>query len=125
MFARPSRAVVSYVPKLARLQAVAVQKLAETQVESVCLLIFHAWRMSPLLAETSHEEGDEAPKAHATVRQMAESKKKELEDGDEKSKVAALEKDLKDLQDQNAAANAKVEKLEAEANKKSCCCIVQ
>ncbi|CAK9114778.1 unnamed protein product [Durusdinium trenchii] len=83
----------------ARLQAVAVQKLAETQVESVCLLIFHAWRMSPLLAETSHEEGDEAvgdqaPKAHATVRQMA---------------VAALEKDLKDLQ-----ANAKVEKLEAE-----------
>ncbi|CAK9002378.1 unnamed protein product [Durusdinium trenchii] len=109
---KPSRAVVSYVPKLARLQAVAVQKLAETQVESVCLLIFHAWRMSPLLAETSHEEGDEAPKAHATVRQMAESKKKELED--EKSKVAALEKDLKDLQDQNAAANAKVEKLEAE-----------
>ena len=33
---------------------------AAPQVESVCLLIFHAWRMSPLLAETSHEEGDEA-----------------------------------------------------------------
>lgn len=131
----PSRAVVSYVPKLARCKEIAVRKLGEAEERSVFLVIFHAWQMYLLLSQEEKEEDvpDEAQEASETGRpcisslvnravkkQRAKDEEKKLEAdkamkaSDRKSveeaqaKVAALEKSLKDSED----AKAKVTALE-------------
>lgn len=151
----PHRAVVSYVPKLARCKEVAVRKLGEAEEHSVFLVIFHAWQMYLLLSQEEKEEDvpaeasetggpcisslvnravkkqrakDEEKKLEATDRKSAEAAlEKSLKDSeDAKAKVTALEQNVKDLEEKNAEDKAKIEQLEAEAKKnKSCCCIVQ
>jgi len=147
---KPSRAVTSYVPRLARMQAVAVQKLAEAEEHSVFLVIFYAWQMYLLLTEEekAHDTDDEEePEASAARKgngiaclvnkavKKQNAKRKEDEEQASKAaqaevqkkkaeeaeaKVATLEEEKKALEEKHAEEKAKVEKLEAEA-KKGCC----
>ena len=146
---KPSRAVTSYVPRLARMQAVAVQKLAEAEEHSVFLVIFYAWQMYMLLTEEekAHDTDDEELEASSARKgngiaclvskavKKQNAKRKEDEEQASKAaqaevqkkkaeeaeaKVAALEEEKKALEEKHAEEKAKVEKLEAEA-KKGCC----
>eukprot|EP00435_Cladocopium_sp_Y103_P024187 s339_g5.t3 len=89
----PSRAVVSYVPKLARCKEVAVRKLGEAEEHSVFLVIFHAWQMYLLLSQEEKEEDVPAEASadggpcisslvnRAVKKQRAKDEEKKLEDG--------------------------------------------
>lgn len=108
---RPSAAVVSYVPKLARCKEVALRKLGELQVQCSCLVVLRAW-------QTALQE-------QRTVT-LADEKSKTAQ-----AEVEKLETKNKALQDEMAAAEQKYakerEEMQQELNKakKSGCCVVQ
>ncbi|CAJ1443866.1 unnamed protein product, partial [Effrenium voratum] len=71
---RPSAAVVSYVPKLARCQAVAAEKLAEAEEKSVFLIMFHAWR-AELLHCKKDQQHEKAAKAEEKAAMLEKTMK--------------------------------------------------
>jgi len=108
---RPSAAVVSYVPKLARCKEVALRKLGELQVQCSCLVVLRAWQTA-LQEQRTDTLADEKSKAVQAEVEKLEAKNKALQD----EMAAAEQKHAKER-----------EEMQQELNKakKSGCCVVQ
>lgn len=97
---RPSAAVVSYVPKLARCKEVALRKLGELQVQCSCLVVLRAWQTA-LQEQRTDTLADEKSKAVQAEVEKLEAKNKALQD----EMAAAEQKHAKEREEMQQELN--------------------